>query len=60
MQDFKDIESPTRVHRLNKQGKPESKVVSAEEAKELFKGGGWFPRRKHALDAAEEAAAKKK
>ena len=60
MQDFKDIESPTRVHRLNKQGKPESKVVSAREAKGLIREGGWYSRRKHALDAAEEAAAKKK
>ena len=54
---FNDIVSPTRVHHPTK----ESYVVSAEEAKELFKQG-WYPRRKFAKEAVKgkpEVAAKK-
>ncbi len=54
---FNDIVSPTRVHHPTK----ESYVVSAEEAKELFKQG-WYPRRKFAKGAARkkpEVAAEK-
>lgn len=57
IKNFNDIVSPTRVHHPTK----ESYVVSAEEAKELFKQG-WYPRRKFAKEAAKnkpEVAAKK-
>jgi hypothetical protein len=57
IQNFNELESPTRVHHPTK----ESYVVSAEEAKELFKQG-WYPRRKFAKEAAKgkpEVAAKK-
>ena len=49
IQNFNDIVSPTRVHHPTE----ESKVVSAEEAQELFKKG-WYPRRKHAKEAASK------
>ncbi|MEE9529089.1 MAG: hypothetical protein V3V88_03465 [Dehalococcoidia bacterium] len=57
IKNFNELESPTRVHHPTK----ESYVVSAEEAKELFKQG-WYPRRKFAKEAAKgkpEVAAKK-
>lgn len=57
IKNFNDIVSPTRVHHPTK----ESYVVSAEEAKELFKQG-WYPRRKFAKEAAKkkpEVAVKK-
>lgn len=49
MQDLSNIISPTRIHHPTK----ESYVVSAEEAKELFKQG-WYPRRKMAVEAREK------
>jgi hypothetical protein len=57
IQNFNELESPTRVHHPTK----ESYVVSAEEAKELFEKG-WYPRRKFARAATKpksEVAVKK-
>ena len=51
IKNFNDIVSPTRVHHPTE----ESKVVSAEEAQELFTKG-WYPRRKHAKEAASKVA----